>query len=115
MVATRAGVELESVDSLRETGTYRAEYDQATTPASIAVIAAVSDAFDVNPAELDPLYDSLDPDALDGCIRAKETTNGAVNISFGFEGHAIAVSSEGVVTVSSPDPEMRDSQAHDYC
>lgn len=112
MKATRAGVELESVASLRETGIYRAEYDQATTPASIAVIAAVSDAFDVNPVELEPLYDRLDPDALDGCIRAKDTTNGPVHISFGFEEHEITVSSDGVVTVSSPDPGTKNSQAH---
>ena len=102
MAATIASVELEPGEYHRESETYRAQYDQETTSASMAVVASLSDVMNVDPFELDPLAASVDTDALDELLRVRGTTNGTVHISFAFEGYAITVSSDGVVEIVPP-------------
>ena len=49
MIATQAGVNLESFEYRPETDTYWTQYDQGTTPPSLAVIASLSEALDTPP------------------------------------------------------------------
>lgn len=114
MTASLASVELESLEYSRELETYCARYDQDSTSTSIAVVAAMANILGVDPLELDRLYDTVDTDALDKLGRIQETPNGAVDISFAFEGYAITASSDGVVAISPPAHErtgVRDTGA----
>jgi hypothetical protein len=48
-----------------------------------------------------PLYDSVDPDALDALVRGNGwgTNNGDVTVTFTLDGHEVRVRSDGVVIV----------------
>ncbi|ELY48305.1 hypothetical protein C495_02495 [Natronorubrum sulfidifaciens JCM 14089] len=93
---------MESLEYSRELEAYRAQYDQDSTSASIAVVAAMADILGADPLELDRLYDAVDTDALDKLGQVQGTPNGAVDISFTFEGYAITLSSDGVMAISPP-------------
>lgn len=99
MTSTRAGFELESVTYQQDSETYRFEYDQDTTPASMAVVTALADVVDASPTEREPLHDTVDTDALDAVVRVRHPTNGDVHVTFSFEGYAITVHSYGIVEV----------------
>ena len=103
-----SGVEVEAVEYHLDSATVRTRFDREKTPASMAVIATLADAMDVDPVALDPLYSTVDPDALDALVRVPHGPDGDVRIGFDHEGHAISVYSYGVVTVSQghePEPE----------
>ncbi|ELY65692.1 HalOD1 output domain-containing protein [Natrinema versiforme] len=100
MTASLASTELESLEFDRESGTYRAQYDRDATAASMAVVAAVSDVLGVDPIELDPLYNTVDTDALNELVQRRDTSHGSVDVSFTLEGYEITVFSNEVVTVS---------------
>lgn len=100
MTANVASSELESLEFDRESGAYRARYDQNATAASMAVIAAVSNVLDTDPLELDPLHDTIDTGALDDLFRCRGPPNEPVDVSFTVEEHEITVFSDGEVTLS---------------
>lgn len=105
MTASLASTELESLEFDRESGTYRAQYDQNATAASMAVIAAVSNVLDTDPLELDPLHDTIDTDALDDLVHCRGPPDEPVDVSFTVEGHEITVFSDGEVTLSPSNSE----------
>lgn len=111
MASTRAGFELGSVTNQPGSEAYRFEYDQETTPASMAVVAALSEAMDVDPIELEPLHASVDTDALDALVRVRGTMNGDVHVTFTHEGRVITVYSYGVIAVTPPEHERTDGQS----
>lgn len=75
-------------------GTYGSE-----TPPSICVVETVSDALEADPTELGPLYEAVDPDALDALFEPPERfTSGRV--TFTFEGCTVTVDADGWVAVS---------------
>lgn len=114
MTASIASVELESLECSRESETYRSRYNQDSTSTSIAVVAAIINILGVDPLKLDQLNYTVETDALDKLGRGQGTPNGAVDISFAFEGYAITVSSNGVVAISPPAHErtaIRDTGA----
>lgn len=105
MNAVVSGIGVESVEVDQESTTVRTQFDQEKTSASMAVIATLSEVMDADPVELDPLYSTVDPDALDALVRVRTGTEGDINVTFTHEDHAITVSSYGVVTVSQePEP-----------
>lgn len=63
------------------------------TPVHEAVIYAVADADGVDPVDLAPLYDTIDPEALDA-IFAGDCEG---RIAFAYEGHEVAVTCDGDV------------------
>lgn len=63
---------------------------------SMRVIEAVADAKGVDPVTLDPLYDVLDPDALDGLFSCD--VQGCVQ--FEYEGRRVTVYSDGEVALA---------------
>ena len=111
MASTRAGFELESLTNQRGSETYRFEYNQETTPASMAVVAALSEAMNVAPMDLEPLHESVDTDALDALVHIRGSMNGDVHVTFTHERRVMTVSSYGVIAVTAPEHERTDSQS----
>lgn len=64
-------------------------------PPSESVIELVADAQDTNPLELPPLYEAVDPDAMDGLFRESEV----IQIQFEYAGCTVIVATEGDMTV----------------
>ncbi|WP_254863892.1 HalOD1 output domain-containing protein [Halovivax gelatinilyticus] len=95
-----AGVGVEEIEYHQETGTVRTQFDGAKTPASTAVVATLADVMDADPVELDPLYSTVDPEALDALVRVRNETDGDIHSTFIHEDHAITVYSYGVITVT---------------
>jgi len=98
-------VGVEAIEDHQETGAVRSQFDLEKTPASMAVSATLAEVMAADSVELDPLYSTVDPDALDTLVRVRNGTTGDINVSFTHAGHAITVSSYGVVTIS---------QGHEY-
>lgn len=68
---------------------------------SSAVVHAVADAEGADPLDLTPLYDAVDPDALDSLF-ASLTGEGAASIdevSFEYEGYDVTVTADGSVSL----------------
>ena len=105
MNATVSGVGVEAVDYAPDSTTVRTQFDQEKTPASLAVIATLANTMGTDPVELDPLHSTVDPDALDALAQVRNGTNGDIHITFTHEGHAIRVSSYGVLTIT-PEHEL---------
>ena len=105
MDATVSGVGVEAVEYAQEIGTVRTQFNQAETPASVAVIATLADVLDTDPVELDPLYFTVDPDELDAVIRVRNETDGDFHVTFSHEGHEITVHSYGVIAVTPAEHE----------
>lgn len=57
-----------------EEGSYRGKYDAGQASPSFAIIMAVSNVTELDPLELDPLYESLDTDALDALFTAERSS-----------------------------------------
>lgn len=64
---------------------------------SLRVIDALADATDTDPLELDPLYDAIDPEALDQFVRGD--AGDSVSVQFVYDGHAVEVQGNGSVVV----------------
>lgn len=62
------------------------------------IVGAVADATDVDPLELDPLYEVLDPEALESIFRNGARPGGDITVSFEYAGCTVFVSN-GIVTV----------------
>ncbi|OIB57844.1 HalOD1 output domain-containing protein [Natrialba sp. SSL1] len=70
-----------------------AQYDYDTDhTASLAVIEAVSTATDCDPTELPPLYDTIDPDALDALFSDQTATDVRPEISFTYDQYEVTIS-----------------------
>lgn len=92
-------VDPESAGSNGDPETYRARFDDFESP-SIAVASAVRDATDAEQPTTPPLYDAVDPDALDSLFcRAYATPPTHLRVSFRYLNCAITVRSSGEVTV----------------
>lgn len=104
MDGTISGVEVESVKYPQD-GTVRTQFDQANTPASMAVIATLAEVMDTDPVALDPLHSTVDPEALDALGQVRNGTNGDIHTTFTHEGHEIRVHSYGVITITLPEDE----------
>lgn len=76
-------------------GTPKHEPEAAAQP-STTVVRSVAAAERVDPPNVpDPLYDSIDPDALDALVASTED----VTIEFSYLGYAVTVDGDGTVTV----------------
>ncbi|MEY7849186.1 HalOD1 output domain-containing protein [Natrarchaeobius sp. A-rgal3] len=64
---------------------------------SLRVVDALASATDTDPLDLEPLYDVVDPEALDQLFRDDVDVSGRVQ--FSYDGHAVEVGSDGTVTV----------------
>ncbi|PSP84646.1 hypothetical protein BRC83_05260 [Halobacteriales archaeon QS_1_68_17] len=71
---------------------------------SVAIIEAVAAAEGVPPGELDPLYETIDPDLMDRLLadRSDPSTPPKL-IRFSFAGWNVFVRGDGVIRVCDPD------------
>jgi hypothetical protein len=86
-------------------GAVRAQFDWASTAPSTAVIETLAVALDREGTTLDPLYESVDPDALDALVHSTgPSTNGdTVTVSFVFAEQQVTVHGTGEVIVRTAD------------
>lgn len=78
-------------------GRYRVTYDSVQATPSFAVVTVVSNITGRDPMELDPLYESIDSDALDA-LCAADTSSG-FQLTFRYNGCEITVGPDDVVEV----------------
>lgn len=87
----------------QESFTYQSDPGQ---PLSEAIISAVASAEDVDQLELadehEPLYNAIDPTALDSLFHSSGSTGGSVGVvTFEYAGYRITVDQTGQVTLAS--------------
>lgn len=82
-------------------GRIRAECDWSSQSPSMAVIETVAIAANAEPTTIEPLYDSVDLDALDALVQlnGRDSKKSDVTVTFTHGGHEVHVRSEGVVIV----------------
>lgn len=68
---------------------------EAPEAASVNVVSAIATALDEDPTTMDPLYETIDSDALDRLLE----TDVPIEVVFEYHGHAIEVDGDGTVTV----------------
>lgn len=70
-------------------------------PASVRVMEALSAQANVDPLELRPLYEVVDPDALDALFRGTSDGRSApTTVRFEYEGYTVAVRGDGEIQIS---------------
>lgn len=75
-------------------------YDWSETAPSTAVIETIAVATNTVPTEADPLYDVIEPDALDDLFDpAWGPTTPELDVSFHYQDLEVSVSATGTVTV----------------
>lgn len=74
---------------------------------STTVVTAVAKAASVEPVELPPLYETIDPDALDKLLGASPTGSRSYNgyVTFGYADHSVTVHADGEIVVHELDLE----------
>ncbi|WP_458207572.1 HalOD1 output domain-containing protein [Haladaptatus sp. NG-SE-30] len=85
--------------------TYHTQHDWTTTePLSTTVMTAVADAMGEDPAEIGPLYERFDPDALDGLFspRPDGAPRTGGHVAFTFEGYHVFIQSDGHIAIHPP-------------
>lgn len=91
-----------------ETDGYRVDYDpQSPEPVTTVVVRAVAALTDSRPTELEPLYDAVDPDALNRLYRPESGRRGGPDdgrATFTYGGCRVQVFAAGAVEVD-PDPD----------
>ncbi len=81
------------------TGRIRHEWADSDRPSTV-VVEAVAAATNQDPIATSPLYDHVDPDALDRLMQSRrDGTTNAVSVSFMYDGVAVQVDSRGWVEV----------------
>ncbi|ELZ23653.1 hypothetical protein C475_15318 [Halosimplex carlsbadense 2-9-1] len=79
--------------------TYRIDDDQS---ASEAVLDAVAERVGVDVLDLStPLYDAVDPEALDAFYRTSGDERAATRVSFEYCGYEVTVSGDGTVALDA--------------
>ncbi|MGQ4554858.1 HalOD1 output domain-containing protein [Halobellus sp. GM3] len=116
MTATRTGFELQSdgnpqnsETALRSPATYQFQYDQTTTPPSMAVVTALSEVMGVDPISLDPLQETIDPDALNALASGGDSAERVVHTTWTQEGYTVTIHNHGVITVESEDEDRTEA------
>lgn len=106
MATSLTGISLKSLDFCQDTGVYCAEFDTETTTPSLAVVTTYVEALEVDPTDMDQLYDSIDPDALDELLGHGTDTDSLVEVTFEFEDRPVAVTSDGTVRIDDRDSDQ---------
>ena len=72
-------------------------------PPSVAVVEAVAAAEGVSPAELDPIYDDIDPGAIDRLFDGPSDDGTSTVLRFSIDGWRVFVRGDGAIRVCDPD------------
>lgn len=75
---------------------------------SMTVIETVAEAKGVDTLDLEPLYDVVDPDALDAFVRPSgASTPATTEVSFSMDGCDVVVQGDGEVVVTPPEEKTK--------
>jgi len=102
MIRTEAGVALEGLEVRGDPVRYRVTYDQSDVSPSAAVVAAIATVTDADPTEMRPLYDSVDPDALDTVLEASSGQQRPISVTIDVGEYEIEISNDGIVDIDPP-------------
>lgn len=80
--------------------------DSSDEAVSQQVVKAVADAKGVDPLDLPPLYDSIDPDALDALFSNADASTSMPELQFRVAGCEVLVRGDGVVTITHTEDEL---------
>lgn len=83
-------------------GAVHAQYEWSSTSPSTAVIETVAIAVNREPTTVEPLYESVDPDALDALVQSNSSlseNSDTVTVSFTFADQQVTVHGTGEVIV----------------
>lgn len=69
----------------------------------VRVVTAVADELGLDPVAMDPLYETIDTDALDRLLESDAT----LEVVFEHDGHAIEIESDGTVAVDGRESPTR--------
>lgn len=76
------------------------EYQPYTEHSLIeAIVGAVAEAAGVDPLDLPPMYDFIDPDAVDKLFRQPRATKVDQYLSFKFDEWIVSIHADGVIRV----------------
>lgn len=95
----------EATDRRPTPTTYRRDPGEVPSESVVRVVAAVTGD---EPIRMEPLYEAIDPDALDQVFDstgADSEVESATRVSFRYQGCAVAVYGDGRVVVSRFDPD----------
>ncbi|WP_255198781.1 HalOD1 output domain-containing protein [Halorarius litoreus] len=80
-------------------GTVRTRYEWASSIPSTAVVETVAAAAGRDLIEFAPLYEFVDPDALNELVRSPTAGKSGATVSFVFEGYKVTLHSDGELVV----------------
>lgn len=84
----------------RRTETHHVHYDPKTnTGPSETLVFAVADIADVDPLDLDPLFETVDPDTLDEFVESGGVPEVGGRMEFTFADHRVTVHASGLFDV----------------
>ncbi|WP_081443517.1 HalOD1 output domain-containing protein [Haloterrigena turkmenica] len=78
--------------------------EQTNESASQAIIRGIAAVKGVPPRNFQPLYDSVDPEALDGLLEHSRRHSTDTSVEFTHDGCSVLVRSDGEITISYPLP-----------
>lgn len=68
-------------------------------PVSAAIVERIANCEGVDPLDLPPLYEAVDPDALDALTGASVGRDSALQVEFSYCGYDVTVTGESVVHI----------------
>lgn len=77
--------------------TVRVPFDPASESVVEVVVEAVAFIHDADPTDLDPLFEVLDPDALDALVDDEAGESSVDTVTFVYEGLEVTVDPDGTV------------------
>lgn len=98
-VADGTACDLMDVSTHTQTQEARAEFDATTDLASLAVPELVGRLAETDPCSLPPLYESVNPEALDELFADGRGANCNLSVTFDYAGYSVTVR-DGAVSVS---------------
>lgn len=80
-------------------GVYRVTYDPAVDETSLAVVSTVASVSGTDPVDLDPLYDAVDPAALDRLFRPDNRSE-SCRMTFRFCELDVTIDATGIIELN---------------
>lgn len=86
----------------RRTETVHYDPESPVRPGEL-VVTSVADVADADPLELEPLYETVDPEAIDEFVASGGSADFDGHISFTYEGYAVTVRASGLLEIRPGD------------
>lgn len=88
----------------QRTETHHVHYDPETSIGpSGTLVLAVADVADANPLELEPLYETVDPETVDEFVRSGGVPEIGGHVEFTFENYDVTVHASGLFEIEPAD------------